>query len=57
MRTLMRKIENLFTSATSEEEKTRRAMHREWAIERERAAQYGPHHVHEIDAIFARAGL
>lgn len=53
----MRKFENLFTNATSEEEKSRRAMYREWAIERERAAQYGSHHVQEIDAIFARAGL
>jgi len=57
MKTLMRKFENLFTNATSEEEKNRRAMHREWTIEREKAAQFGPHHVHEIDAIFARAGL
>jgi hypothetical protein len=57
MKTLMRKIENLFTNATSEEEKSRRAMHRAWMVERERAARYGPHHVQEIDAIFTRAGL
>jgi hypothetical protein len=57
MKTLKRAFVNLFTTATSEEEKARRAMHREWTIEREKAAQFGPHHVHEIDAIFARAGL
>lgn len=53
----MTKIEKLFTNATSEEEKARRAMHRAWQKEREKAAQYGPHHVQEIDAIFSRAGI
>jgi hypothetical protein len=57
MKTIMRKIENFFTNATSEEEKSRRAMHRAWMVEREKAAKYGPHHVQEIDAIFTRAGL
>ena len=57
MKSLKRVFENLFTNATSEEEKARRAMHRAWAAEREKAAKYGPHHVQEIDAIFSRAGL
>jgi hypothetical protein len=57
MKTIMTKIEKLFTNATSEEEKARRAMHRAWQKEREKAAQYGPHHVQEIDAIFSRAGI
>jgi len=57
MKTIMRKIENLFTNATSEEEKAIRAMNREWTKQREAAAKFGPHHVQEIDAIFSRAGL
>jgi hypothetical protein len=57
MKTLMRKIENFFTNATSEEEKARREMYRAWNIEREKAARYGHHHVAEIDAIFSRSGL
>lgn len=57
MKSLKRVFVNLFTTATSEEEKARRAMHRAWQKEREKAAQYGPHHVQEIDAIFSRAGL
>ena len=57
MKSLKRVFENLFTNATSEEEKARRAMHRAWQKEREKAAQYGPHHVQEIDAIFSRAGI
>ena len=57
MKTLKRAIENLFTNATSEEEKARREMYRAWNIEREKAARYGHHHVAEIDAIFSRAGI
>lgn len=57
MKTLKRAFENLFTIATSEEEKERRHMYRAWTIEREKAAKYGHHHVAEIDAIFSRAGL
>jgi|DEB0MinimDraft_6_1074348.scaffolds.fasta_scaffold06040_2 hypothetical protein len=57
MKTIMRTIENLFTNATSEEEKAIRAMNREWTKQREAAAKFGPHHVQEIDAIFSRAGL
>lgn len=57
MKTLMRKFENLFTNATSEDEKDRRAMYREWQREREAAARFGASHVQEIDAIFTRAGL
>ena len=57
MKTLKRVLENFFTSAKSEEEKERREMYRNWAIEREKAARYGHHHVQEIDAIFSRAGL
>lgn len=29
-------------------------IHREWIRQRELAARYGPSHVNEIDAIFAR---
>ena len=57
MKTLKRAFENLFTSATSTEEKERRDMYRTWMIEREKAARYGHHHVQEIDAIFTRSGL
>jgi hypothetical protein len=57
MKTIMRKIENLFTNAISDEEKAIRAMNREWTKQREAAARFGPHHVQEIDAIFSRAGL
>ena len=57
MKSTMRTIENLFTNATSEEEKAIRAMNREWTKQREAAAKFGPHHVQEIDAIFSRAGL
>lgn len=31
-----------------------RDIHKEWIKQREMAAQYGPSHVNEIDAIFAR---
>jgi hypothetical protein len=57
MKTIMRKIENLFTNAISDEERAIRAMNREWTKQREAAARFGPHHVQEIDAIFSRAGL
>lgn len=57
MKTLKRAFENLFTSATSTEEKERREMYREWQRERESAARFGASHVQEIDAIFTRAGL
>ena len=57
MKTIMTKIEKLFTNATSEEEKAIRAMNREWTKQREAAARFGPHHVQEIDAIFSRNGL
>jgi hypothetical protein len=57
MKSLKRVFENLFTNATSEDEKAIRAMHREWTKQREAAAKFGPHHVQEIDAIFSRAGL
>ena len=57
MKTLKRALENLFTNATSEEEKARRDMYRAWNIEREKAARYGHHHVAEIDAIFSRSGI
>lgn len=57
MKTLKRAFENLFTNATSENEKDRRAMYREWQRERESAARFGASHVQEIDAIFTRAGL
>lgn len=57
MKTIMRKFENLFTIATSEEVKAQRAVYREWQKEREAAARYGPSHVQEIDAIFTRAGF
>lgn len=57
MKTLKRAFENLFTSATSAEEKERRKIYRVWSIEREKAARYGHHHVAEIDAIFSRSGL
>lgn len=55
MKTLKRAFENIFTkSATSETEKVYRDMYRAWINEREKAAQYGQHHVDEIDAIFHR---
>jgi hypothetical protein len=57
MKTLKRAFENLFTTVTSEDEKSRRAMYREWQREREIAARFGSSHVQEIDAIFTRAGL
>lgn len=57
MRTLIRALENLFTNATSEEEKERRAVYREWQRERESAARFGASHVQEIDAIFSRSGI
>jgi hypothetical protein len=57
MKSLKRAFENLFTNATSEDEKAIRAMNREWTKQREAAAKFGPHHVQEIDAIFSRAGL
>ena len=57
MKTLKRAFENLFTIVTSEEEKARRDMYRTWAVEREKAARFGDHHVQEIDAIFSRSGL
>lgn len=57
MKTLKRALENLFTNATSAEEKFRRDMYRAWTVEREKAARYGHHHVAEVDAIFSRAGL
>jgi hypothetical protein len=57
MKTLKRAFENLFTIVTSEEEKNRREMYRTWAVEREKAAKFGDHHVQEIDAIFSRSGL
>lgn len=57
METLKSAFVNLFTNATSAEEKERRQMYRAWSVEREKAAKYGSHHVAEIDAIFSRAGL
>lgn len=57
MKTLKRVFENLFTNAKSEKEKNHSDMYRAWMREREKAAQYGHHHVAEIDAIFSRAGL
>lgn len=57
MKSLKSVFVNLFTNATSEDEKSRRAMYREWQRERESAARFGASHVQEIDAIFTRAGL
>lgn len=53
---IKRAFGNLFTSATSEE-KELKSVYKEWDKERRRAAQFGPNHVAEIDAIFSRAGL
>ena len=36
-------------------QRRQRDIHREWERERRNAAQFGPHHVQEIDAIFSRA--
>ena len=56
----MKRIKNVFvtffTSTKSAEEKRNQDVYREWTKQRSLAAQYGPHHVDEIDAIFSRAG-
>ena len=46
-------LENLFTSAKSDERSTS-AMYREWQKQRDLAAKFGHSHVSEIDAIFSR---
>jgi hypothetical protein len=57
MKSLKSVFVNLFTSATSAEEKESRDAYREWTKQRELAARFGHSHVAEIDAIFTRAGL
>lgn len=55
MKTLKRAFENFFT--TTSEEKELKNAYRDWDRERKNAAQFGPNHVAEIDAIFSRNGL
>lgn len=57
MKSLKSVFVNLFTSATSTDEKENKDMYREWTRQRELAAKFGHSHVAEIDAIFTRAGL
>jgi len=57
MKTLMRAFENVFTSAKSTNEESNKDVYREWTKQRNAAAQFGPNHVAEIDAIFSRNGF
>lgn len=50
MKAFARQFAGLFSFAKSE----RANLQTRWDIERARAAKYGPSHVSEIDAIFAR---
>jgi len=56
MKTLKRAFENLFTNVTNEEKEIKN-QYKHWDRERAHAAQFGPSHVAEIDAIFSRNGL
>lgn len=51
MKTISSLLSGIFSNKATSENAN---IHSIWAVERERAAKFGPSHVAEIDAIFSR---